>query len=110
MRCGPAVHCTDAANNQSVWILHGGSAKTALQLGVYLGFQDSDVRETPVLLSKVQPIADDKLVGDFEGGVVNLHICDPPGPLVEKADDAQVPRLEGLDDGSEVRKGLCPCL
>jgi hypothetical protein len=56
------------------------------------------VRQVPVLLGEIEPIADDEPVLDLEPDVVDRHVDQPARRLAQQARRAQVTRRPGAED------------
>ena len=61
--------------------------------GVYLGLQDSDVREIAITLIIVEPIADHKSIRNFEAGVFRVDIRLPACRFVQQGYNVDRRRL-----------------
>src|SRR6266403_3658748 len=64
--------------------------------------ENSHVGQVPIAFGVVQPVADDKFVGNREADVVGAHRRDPAIGLVQQHRDAQVLRLAMLEQLQEV--------
>src|SRR6266403_2641185 len=64
--------------------------------------ENTHVGQVPVAFGIVQPVTDDKFVGNREADVVGAHRCDAAIGLVQQHRDAQVLRLAMLEQLQEV--------
>src|SRR5258705_12662732 len=67
-------------------------------------FQDGNERQIAVTLSEVEAIADDKVIGNLESEIVDLHVLFTPFKLIEQSRQLNAGRPPGFKILQQIRK------